>query len=768
VAGLTDSLPVSLKRRIRLTRRVLWWEAALPLAWPLVTLILLFLALAQLDLLPWLPGWLHALVLAVFALGLLAALWPLHKLHRPDDAACLRRIEEDNGLTHRPFQALEDSLVIGSESLWQAQRDRLIGTLSRPLRTGFPRPLLARHDPWGLRALPILLLAIGLAGNGLHDIPERLDRALSPQWSWGGPPPSLQVWLTPPDYTHRPPILLEPGLLEPGRTEPVEIPIGSRLLAQLQGASATAKLVLENESRAFERLDDDSQKITAPLIAGDRIELRLGWRRLAAWPIHLLPDQPPEIALSEPVTANEQGRLKIALQAKDDYGIAQIRLILRRSAHPQESTEVAIASPHGAEVSQTSWIDLTGHPWAGLEVILQPQAEDGAGQTGVGTPQSLILPEREFHNSFAQAIAKLRRQLSERPDNRQGPITVLDAMLTTLEITRNNDPQLIIPLSAARSRLKWNQEPDAVPSTQALLWQVALRLEDGERPKAEQSLTDAQDALEQALENGASAEELDRLSEELDQALRNYLELSLADLNLLSSHPGKSIALPQEMADLLQQMHDAAQLGSRDGAKAAAQRLREMTEQLKAALDRVRKGESPAQAQARQAAQALQQVIKDQQDLLNQTFQLSRHPDALDPADSDHLAAQQLALRNRLDPLAAHGSKGLKDAADAMTDAALSLGQGELEDALELQNKALELMQQGLSQLSPGLSLGGQSGRDPLGRPTRTDSQDIGIPNQSDRNKAHDILDDLRQRAAQPKRDPAERDYLQRLLKEFF
>ena len=60
------------------------------------------------------------------------------------------------------------------------------------------------------------------------------------------------------------------------------------------------------------------------------------------------------------------------------------------------------------------------------------------------------------------------------------------------------------------------------------LWTIALGIEDGDLSLAAQALRDAQEALRKALENGASDEEIQRLTENLRQAMQQFLQ-ALAD-----------------------------------------------------------------------------------------------------------------------------------------------------------------------------------------------------------------------------------------------
>ena len=170
--------------RLLLARAALLWELIWPALWPSLCTLGVFGVVALFDILPVLPGALHAAVLALFALAFAAALvwaWRKISVRMPNDrVAARRRIEQASGLRHRPIAALEDhpSMPLDGDAaaLWAAHQSRALAALRR-LRVGWPAAGLARHDPLGVRAVLAILLLLGAvdAGADWHD---RLARAL--------------------------------------------------------------------------------------------------------------------------------------------------------------------------------------------------------------------------------------------------------------------------------------------------------------------------------------------------------------------------------------------------------------------------------------------------------------------------------------------------------------------------------------------------------------------------------------------------------------
>ena len=117
--------------RLRLALIALAWEGFWPAFWPVVAALLGFLVLAAFDVLPALPGYVHALLLlagiAVLGWGCYAG-WRAAVL--PDRQAARRRLERDSGLAHRPLETLDDRLAGAGDdpfalALWDAHRRRM-------------------------------------------------------------------------------------------------------------------------------------------------------------------------------------------------------------------------------------------------------------------------------------------------------------------------------------------------------------------------------------------------------------------------------------------------------------------------------------------------------------------------------------------------------------------------------------------------------------------------------------------------------------------
>ena len=261
-----------LAMRLRLARAALFWERLWPAAWPALCVVGIFAVLALFDLLPLLPGMVHAALLAAFAVAFLGALfWGWRRIFGPDSLpdriAARRRIERSSGLPHRPLAALADRpsapLDADAAALWEAHQQRMAAA-ARRLRIGWPVASWASRDPWGVRSILAILLLLAIIDAG-PDWTDRVPRALSPNFQ-GGPPglaTSFDLYLTPPEYTG-----LAPQFLRAGDSQTVQVPTGSTLLAQVHGGGSVPKLAIDGETRDFEAVDKQNFRAEATLSSG--------------------------------------------------------------------------------------------------------------------------------------------------------------------------------------------------------------------------------------------------------------------------------------------------------------------------------------------------------------------------------------------------------------------------------------------------------------------------------------------------------------------
>src|SRR5947207_291026 len=566
--------------RMRLARAARLWERAWPNAWPALCVLGILAVLALFDLLPSLPGTLHAVVLVVLGLTFLTAIgWGLYRRTGlpvwSDPVAARRRIELSSGLTHRPLQALIDRpsghLDRAAASLWEAHRTRMEAAIRR-LRIGWPVAGLARHDPWGIRSVLMILLLLGVIDAGA-DWRERAARALRPNFAGGAAAvaASFDLWLTPPEYTG-----LAPQFLRAGDSGPVQVPTGSALLAQVHGGGTVPRLAIDAEAREFQPVDKQNFRIEATLTGGQMLTLTQGSSTLGRWPIEIVPDNPPTIAFAQAPKGTPRAALRLDYRAGDDYGVETAKAVIRRAGDkseddsPDEKVELELPLPglHLKEAQGTSYHDLSPHPWAGLPVEIRLVAIDALGQTGESEPAQMDLPERTFNNPIARAIIDQRKELAKDPASAEAVAEILED-LNRRPVLYRDDSVVYLALRIAQQRLR-QEKKDAIAPVEQLLWDTALRIEDGRMSMAERDLRRLQQQLQEALAKGAPDAEIEKLMRELREALNRYLQALPQEMQ---RHPEQQDAQPidpsqiitgRDLQRTLDRARELAQSGARD------------------------------------------------------------------------------------------------------------------------------------------------------------------------------------------------------------
>ncbi|MDQ0475265.1 TIGR02302 family protein [Labrys wisconsinensis] len=821
-------------------RLVLAWERLWPRLAPLLGVIGLFLAVSWFGLFLLLPFAARVALLALFGFGVLAALVPLARLRLPTTGEAFGRLDRETGLAHRPASALGDSLATApadpvSRALWAAHQ-REAEAKTRGIRLKAPSPGLPARDRYGLRFAVILALVVSFFAAG----PDRLALLRTAFEPSAVLPDAkavrIDAWVTPPAYTRRPPIMLA---VEP-QTGVVSVPQNSVLSVRVAG-DAGAEIAVTGQAV------DAAPPATVPADAGTAlVERRLTLQGDAGVTVHregaeaaafrfsIIPDLPPKIAFDGPIAESARGAMTLAYTVEDDYGAtsieARVALPDNPGAHPlYEPPRIALPLPagrnHNGKASATR--DVSEHPFAGATVKMQLVARDDAGNEGHSDEQEVTLPGRTFVKPLARALVEQRRKLAL--DARQQPAVedALDAlMLAPEQFTK--DASIYLGLRTARVRLGDARKDEALRDVAQYLWQIALRIEEGDLSDAERELKAAQQRLRDALERGAPPEEIARLTQELRQAMNKFMQdyaqqLEQRRRNGDTSSPRRQAdrtITPDELNAMIDRLENMARNGDKDQAQQLLSELSQLLENLQSP-DQSETADDPAGQEMQRSLDEMGQMIQRQQRLRDQTFrnrqgqqgrddqqdgapqqgqegdQQAQQDQGDDKDGTQGLRQRQQALREqlealqkRLDQMGIPGNDDLGQAQQAMRDAEGKLGEGDGEGAVGSQGKAIEALRKGaqglakqMEQAQNGQGQGqgqGQPGRgqrsgrangdrDPLGRLLRNDPSDSSgkVPGrgETDVERAARVLEELRRRFADPNRPQMELDYIDRLLR---
>jgi len=820
------------------------WERGWPHLARLLTLVGLFLVVSWAGLWLALPFLGRAVGAALFVVAALVALFPLVRFRWPRREEALSRLDRGSGIAHRPATALTDTLATHDPvalALWQAQRERTLASIKR-IRAGLPSPRLAIHDPWALRALVIVMMVAAYVAAG----DERTIRVVS-AFDWNGvlAPANIRVdaWVTPPVYTGRPPIILSAANKEAALPQngPLAVPAGSTLIVRSSGGTLD---VVTGGGITDAVPTQEAPKGTSEkhfTIAGDGTVHVRAPSGQPQWQFAATPDRPPTIALAKDPERQARGSLQMSYKLEDDYGVteAHAHFAVRpgdASASAQQARPLFAAPqfplvlPNARTrngVGQTVK-DLSEDPYAGADVTLTLTAKDEAGNEGKSEPFNMRLPERLFTKPLARALIEQRRLLALDANRNSDVYAALDALMIAPELFMPETGQYLGLYSVAR-QLDAAHTDDALREVVASLWALAVTIEDGDITDVDKALRAAQDALKQALERGASDEEIKKLTQDLRAALDNFMRQLAEQLKnnpqalARPLDPNTKILRQQDLNNMIDRMERLSRSGDKDAAKQLLDQLEQMLENLQMAQP----GQS-GDSEMEQALNELGDMIRKQQQLRDKTFkqgQDSRRDRMRGKQQDDQsmgdLRQDQQGLRDRLkrlqDELAKRGlgqqgkpggDKGksgeqaeqdedgeqqqgdsgdaLGEADDAMGDASGKLGDGNADAAAESQGRALDALRKSAQNLADAMQEGedGQDGRgnragrqqsagkatDPLGRPLRgrdVDDMTVKIPDEIDVQRVRRILEELRRRLADPTRPQLELDYIERLLKDY-
>jgi uncharacterized protein (TIGR02302 family) len=650
-----DNRPENVGPLRRLARTRAWTTAAIVLerAWPLVLPLLvvasLFLSVSWFGLFRLMPDWLRIAVAAAFGLSALAALYPLRCFRWPTRSSVDRRIERANELLHSPVLVQADRLAGSSdafaEALWREHRRRMSDRLGR-LSSGTPRTGLPERDPWGLRAVALLLLVTAFAFSG-GPLGGRMSDAFHAAPGEPSVPPRIDAWVTPPPYTGRAPIFLTADANRD--TAVFDAPAGSAVTLRVTGGGGDQSLVFSPaEGAPTEIAPEGSADPARPARAGVRqfagtlatdgtLALNAGAGEIVSWTFRIIPDTAPAVAfIGEPKRA-VNGTLELAYTVRDDYGAvsgkAEFEMLEPQDpgARPlYDKPDMPLALPRkGAKdgAAKTSR-DLTAHVWAGIPVRTTLTAIDAAGQAAKSEPKTYRMPERPFTNPLAKALVEQRRILALDANRKDRVLDLMDGVMLRPEETIPN-PVHWLALSSVHSRLKQARSDDDLRAVADYLWEIALAVEDGDLSAAERRLRQAQEALKNALDNNASDEEIEKLMSELRAAMQEYLrefaERAMRDPNMAQQMPQNGQQLRQSDLDkMLDQIEEMAKSGDRDKARDMLSQLQEMMNNLQAGRQQQQQQQGQGQSEMRQQMDKLGELMRRQQEMMNETHRLDQ------------------------------------------------------------------------------------------------------------------------------------------------
>lgn len=785
---------------MRLTLAGLWAERIARAFWPLWSLILVTVAALAFGLQDLGPlHYAQAAGAVVFIVALILGGLGLKSFRKPTPMDALDRL--DSTMPGRPIAALRDTQAIGTQdpaslAVWQAHLDRMAQRAAgaRPVQ---PDLRLSSRDRFSLRyvALTAFVMA-ALFGSFWR---AGTVAGLTPGAALATPAgPSWEAWAQPPAYTG------EPSLYLNDITDPeLAVPTGTRLQIRLYGPEG--ELTVTQDVADLPKPDPVPETTVTPAAAVPNGmkgvhdltvtrsgELAINGPNGREWQVTAIPDAAPTIEVTGDMTREADGRFKQEFKATDDYGVTAGRVTItldlakvdRRhglKVDPEAIEPVVLDLPmprKGSRTELTSTLvdDLSKHVFANLPVTMVFAAVDAGGNEGTSAPYAVTLHGKRFFDPLANALIEMRRDILWNRVNAPRAVELLKAVTNRPEGFIRHDRAflhlrvLMRELEAKQAALT-TEDRDRIAEK---LWTIALMVEEGNLQDALDRLQRAQDRLQEAIENGASPEEIERLMQEMQQALNEYMR-ELAEES--QRNPGDQQQQGQMQGqmmsgDQLQEMLDRLQQLMEEGRTAEAAELMEQLRQLMENMQVVQGQQGQGQGQGGPMGE-MGDMLRDQQDLSDDAFRdLQGVPrddqqgqgdqqqgdsqgqgeqqgdqqqgqgdqqgdgqgqddqqqgDGQGGQDDRALTDRQRELRERLNELqqgqlpgdgteqGEEGRRNLDRAGRAMDEAEQALRDGDLDGALDRQAEAMEALRDGMRQFGEAMADEQRENRDSQG-----------------------------------------------------
>lgn len=819
------------------------------------------------------------LIALVIALGFLArSIVKAQRQIKPTRSQALRRVEEDSGLNHRPFDVISDTEASTNvESM--AWRTHVSQAKAKVNNAGYSirRAVLKPIDKYYLRFIaPCAVVLALMVGGG--DNYERLRASFMPVWQPGisAKNARYEAWIDPPEYTGRPPSYFK------GKTS-LTAPEGSELVARISGVKKAPRLIIQDGRRTRrvtpKRLGPNSFEARLIVSKSVKASFRIGTVS-QAWNVNVQQDTHPSIEFDDLPKAGKRDKLIFTYNLSDDFGVESLSMVMALEDAPDLKDTVDITLP-GSSVREAEQepgsIDLTKHKWAGKQVVGYLSAVDGKQQVGTSNTAIFVVPDKIFVEPLAKSVAEHRTLMLsgtasykplavsefkepnvpvfavDRPDYtiERAPEEVQRAALLIEAATDKpmgifEDPTVYMGLRNVYRRLQTARDQDALKGIPEDLWKIALRAEFGVLGDALADMQAAERALNNAMARRAPQREIDALFERYNNAVDRYME----ELMKKAIEEAKKNAGDDQQGgggeginnDEIQALLDAIEEANQNGDTVTARKLLAklaqllenmqiqlaqggggsgdgvgdgMSEELKEAMEELNEllGEQRQLRDETQEAQRGQQPQEGQSGQQNQPGEGQQGGDQSQGQGSqsgEALAESQESLRQLLEKLEEGAGKellerqgvgdgggegeedgeggggdrideALENAKRGMRQSEEALKNSEFYAAGEAQSEAIDALRQlgeelyaeeakrlGEQNAERGQSGDGE-GSDPFGRDNDGNGvgDEVEVPDIDDRQRARDLLEELRRRSGEQDRDKIERDYLDRLLERF-
>lgn len=589
---------------------------------------------------------------------------------------------------------------------------------------------------------------------------------------------NIQVFAQPPEFLKSPKIEIE-------NAKQNLIPQNSKITIKIY--SDKARPIIKFNGKIIELKQSDSQNYYGEFVSinDGKIKIKLGSETIS-YKIKIIKDAPLKFLSNVKTFPIGDDRFMMQFNSKEDFGIKQAIIELKGQAENFDQ-QVKIDEEFPIDINNFNnqgqnslTFNSAKSALVGSRVIARLKITDLSGNISYSNNFWLNLSLPQLNDDLAQSLQELRlniirttqpyeayknalvriydensnQEVQVSSDNyiEHAPKSIKQAY-DILQIYEVNYQYLqmdelshlgLIYAIETLSRARNTQEAKQAGN---ILWEIIEKYRDAQKDTKTQ-INDAIENLKQAIKNNASDSEIERLKQELRQAIQNHVEALEQQ--------------QQQSGDM--EIEDKQSLGDQDIEKAidditskqgdATQKLDELNQFLQnMQLD------NNGSASGRMGQETGENQSND---IIDKAQKLYDETQSSNGSNLGELAKEQEKLADDLKSMDENRfSKAIND----MERAAQELKQGNKESAQKAQKQAIESLSDALNQ--------SDDNKDPMGRENdnkaksgrQNPNEKTKIPPLDKEQKSREILQKLKEKANDPKNTPQEQEYFDRLLK---
>lgn len=726
----------------------------------------------------------------------------------------IAEIEIQNRLTAiAPLSSKDAKLAGGNKELWQMAKLQKAAAIQK-----LQAPKIFALNDFILGAIFVLCFGVFLLK------PMENYKSIWPNYSilFDGAQIEINAIAIQPEYTSKPSLDIS---ATNGNIELIE---GSLIDLRINGPKSAPRISYGNFNIKMRK--DGANTWRAKIISNKSAKLKLhrfGVQK--SWRIKIIEDEKPKIESDFAIETQGHDSLNIKILAKDDYGIKRANLhLLGANKAIQTIIELDI---NAINLGTASSMNVkTGHSaLVGQNISAYVEIEDELGQKAKSKIEKFQLPIPIFNSVFAKALQEIRLlilletkdykrrkpeymwiddnisggkikviatdNIKNAPPNTIRAYELLSAIYSVRENLGLSLSQNMGITHAIKSLEYSNNQTDA-RKVAATLWSIIETFEHNNldsRSKVASAIAN----LKNALNNGASTEEIDVLKSELKTAINEHLEALASqsgesgDMELAESEISENLDINR----ILDEVQNDANNGNSNDASAKLDELNQMLSQMQPgsggqgqsiSIDGLNPSgpNNPLAAQQQSIMEDtknydqnnstqsdLENLIQKQENLLSQMGDNTNSETPNDQNLNDARAAMGAALEALKNNDIQTAQAAQQSAIDSLNKRApMPNKSNNANDNLGNQDplgRSIKLPNEGQAKNGNNAKTGNSNSQSPNGKTSASGNNDgraTKLPNGATPMKAQDILNRLRERLSRPEQSDEERNYLENAI----